>query len=280
MENKKVKGADILFRTHNFGQLMGSITKTELTERQNLTLSDLLSRDKLTPTQEKELKKLIEKRDAQPELNQGGKTLIQNIFRETVRGTYKQSLSNKYTKKGNEVENHAINRIAKVNGWGSFLNANKLGIELKDNIGIGHPDAIKTEMRLGFDAKSSFTDETFPLFETELKESDYIWQAKRLAMMAGFDNWYICYSLENTPESLVIKHAWELWRKSGNGGELEDSFLDEVRALHTFDHLADWERVKTFEVKLTNDDVLLMEKRAQMGRDYFDELVEIYHASN
>ena len=280
MASKKIRGADILFRTHNFGQLMGSVTKTELTEKQRADLKLLLEKETLTEKQAQERDRLRLKRDARPELNQGGKTLIQNIFRETIRGTYKQSFSNKYTKKGNEVENHAINRIAKVNGWGSFLNANKLGIKLQDHIGIGHPDAIKTEMRLGFDAKASFTDETFPLFESELKEVDYIWQAKRLAMMAGFDNWYIAYSLENTPESLVIKHAWELWRKSGNDGELEDSFLDEVRGLHTFDHLADWERVKTFEVKLTNDDVLLIEKRAQMGRDYFDELVDKYKASN
>lgn len=272
------KGADILFRTYNFGELMGSVTKTELTEKQKATLNDLLfGKIKLTEKQAQERDKLVAKRDAEPTLNQGAKTLVENIFREVVRGTYKQGFSNKYTEKGNSnCENTAIDRIAKVNGWGSFLNANKLGIELKDHIGVGHPDAIKTNIRIGFDAKSSFTDETFPLFQNELKETNYIWQSKRLAMMANFDKWYTCYSLENTPEHLVIKHAWELWRKSGNDGELTDSFLDDVRGLHTFDHLADWERVKTFEVKLTNEDVKLIEKRAQMARNYFDELVEQY----
>jgi hypothetical protein len=274
---EKFKGSDIMFRTYNFGELMGSVTKTELTPKQATDLKSLLEKITLTEKQAQERDRLIAKRDAEPALNQGGKTLVQNIFREVVRGTYKQNFSNKYTEKGNSnCENTAIDRIAKVNGWGSFLNANKLGIELKDHIGVAHPDAIKTNIRIGFDAKSSFTDETFPLFDNELKETNYIWQAKRLAMMANFDKWFIAYSLENTPEHLVVKHAWELWRKSGNDGELTDSFLDDVRGLHTFDHLADWERVKTFEIAFTNEDRLLIEKRAQMARNYFDELMDEY----
>lgn len=242
MERKipKIKGADIQFRTYSFGELMTG-------ERGN--------KDGFGDTAKKH---------------------VQKIFRELVRGTRDMSIDTKYMAKGIEQEDLAINRIAKVNGWGSFLNANKLGIELKDHIGVGHPDAIKTSMRLGFDAKCSFTDESFPLHQTELKETNYIWQAKRLAMMAGFDNWYICYSLENTPDHLIIKDAWSLWKKGENEGELTESFLEEVRQMHNFDHLADWERVKTFEVKLTNEDVKLINKRAEMARNYFDELMDGY----
>ena len=94
--------------------------------------------------------------------------------------------------------------------------------------------------------------------------------------MAGFDSWHICYSLENTPEDLIVKDAWRLWKDGINEGQLTDSFLDEVRQMHNFDHLADWERVKTFEIKLTSEDITLIEKRAQMARNYFDELMENY----
>lgn len=235
-----IKGAEVMFRTYNFGELMTG-------ERGN--------KDGFGDTAKKH---------------------VQKLFRELVRGTIDLSVDTKQMQKGNAVEDSAINRIAKVNGWGSFLNANKLNISVSDHIGIGHPDAIKTSSRIGFDAKSSFTDATFPLFQDELKETNYIWQAKRLAMMAGFDSWYVCYSLENTPEHLIVKDAWKLWRDGMNEGELNDSFLDEVRQMHNFDHLSDWERVKTFEVKLTNDDTELIKKRAEMARNYFDELINEY----
>lgn len=270
-----IQGKDIKFRTHNFGDLMGSVTKQELTPKQQEELKDLLSKIQLTEKQAQTRDKLVYKRDSEPELDATAKTHVQEIFRRVVRNTHKHNFENKYTKKGNLVEDSAINRIAKVNGWGVFLNANKLGIELKDSIGVGHPDAFK-EGVLGFDAKASYSDDTFPLFQSELKERNYIWQDKRLAMMAGLDCWYTCYSLENSPEEIVIQDAWRLWKQAKEEGKLTESFIDDVRALHTYDHLADWERVKTYKVELSSEDIKLIKKRAEMARNYFDELVEQY----
>jgi hypothetical protein len=241
MENRilNIKSTDVLFRTYNFGELMTG-------ERGN-----------------------------KEGFGDTAKKLVKNLFNEMIRNTTKLSISNKYTSKGTELEDSAINRIAKVNGWGFFINANKLGIELKDDIGIGHPDGYK-ESIIGFDAKCSYTDDTFPLFDKELKNTNYIWQAKRLAMMSNLDKWYVCYSLENTPMNLVINDAWKLWKEGGNEGQFTESFLDEVIQMHNFDHLADWERIKTFEVKCTSDDIDLINKRAEMARNYFMELVDIY----
>ena len=240
LDLNKITREDVMYRTYNFGELMTG-------ERGNKS-----------------------------GFGETAKKHVQKIFRELVRGTRDLSITTKYMEKGIEQEDLAINRITKVNGWGAVLNANKLGIELKDQYGTGHPDAIKIATRLGFDAKCSFTDETFPLHIEELNNTNYIWQAKRLAMMAGFDSWFVCFSLENTPEHLIVKEAWKLWRDGFNDGELSDSFLDEVRQMHTFDHLPDWARVKTFEVKCTSDDIALAYSRAEIGRDYFMELLENY----
>lgn len=286
-----IQGKDIYFRTHNFGDLMGSVTKQELTPKQQEELKDLLLKIQLTEKQAHTRDKLVAKRDSEPELDATAKTHVQEIFRRVVRNTHKHNFENKYTKKGNLVEDSAINRIAKVNGWGVFLNANKLGIELKDNIGVGHPDAYK-EGVLGFDAKASYSDDTFPLFQTELKDRNYIWQDKRLAMMAGLDCWYTCYSLENTPEDIIIQEAKKEWYSSGlfdeHGhlfnndidlnpiGKKQSSYLNDIYEKHNFDHLADWERVKTFKIELSSEDVKLIKKRAEMARNYFDDLVEQY----
>jgi len=238
MSNLELKGSELMFRTHNFGELMTGLTNGELSV--------------------------------------GGKTLVRKIFNEMVRGTSKFYLDSSSISKGRECEDMAIKRIGKVMGWGLALNANRIGIELKDEYGIGHPDAIYTNRRIGFDAKCSFTDDSFPLFQTKLKDKNYIWQAKRLAMMAGFDGWWICYSLENTPELIVIKEAWKLWKETGEEGSPTESFIEDVRAMHNFDHLADWERVKSFYVPLEDKDIEAIKKHVGLARKYFDDLMEDY----
>jgi hypothetical protein len=280
--NTDIKGADVMFRTYNFGDLMGSLTKNSLTEKQEITLRDLLSKIQLTPTQAKERDRLVAKRDALPELSETAKTLVKDYFNSLVRGTSKMHLSNKYVEKGKQLENMALARIAKVNGWQAPLNANKLGIELSDQYGFGHPDAMYKNLGFGFDAKCSFSDQTFPLFAKDLKEAAktsfqrYEWQAKRYAMMSGFDHWYVCFSLENTPEPLIISEAWKLWKESGNEGQPDESFIEQVREMHNFDHLPDWARVKTFRVDLTESDREKVKEHVTLARNYFDELMSGY----
>ncbi len=280
--NIDIKGADLIFRTYNFGDLMGSITKNGLTGKQKIDLKDLLSRIKLTENQAKERDRLIEKRDTLPELSETAKTLVKDYFNSLVRGTSEMHLSNKYVEKGKQLENMALARIAKVNGWQAPLNANKIGIELTDEYGYGHPDAMYEKLGFGFDAKCSFSDQTFPLFAKDLKEAAkssfqrYEWQAKRYAMMAGFDHWLVCFSLENTPEPLIISEAWKLWKESGNEGQPDESFINEVREMHNFDHLPDWARVKTFRVDLTESDREKVKEHVTLARNYFDELMASY----
>jgi hypothetical protein len=277
--NTNIKGVDLMFRTYNFGDLMGSLTKNSLTEKQEITLRDYMSKIKLTENQAKERDRLIEKRDALPELSDTAKTLVKDYFNSLVRNTSKMHLSNKYVEKGKQLENMALARIAKVNGFPPPLNANKLGIELKDEYGYGHPDAMYEKLGFGFDAKCSFSDDTFPLFAKDLKEAAktsfqrYEWQAKRYAMMAGFDHWYVCFSLENSPESVIMSHAWSLWKEGANEGQPDESFIEQVREMHNFDHIPDWARVKTFRVDLTEIDREKVKEHVTLARNYFDELM-------
>jgi hypothetical protein len=266
---------DILFRSHNFGELCVSLSKPKLTDLQAIELQRIIEKgDKATDKEKQKLHSLIEKRDAPLQLGDGGKSLVKRIFNENIRNTYRQNVESAYTIKGNELENFAVQRIAKVNGWGFCIKNTQT---FQDSIGFGTPDVFKEKAKLGFDAKCSFTDETFPLWDSELKNTNYIWQDKRYAMLCGLDNWFTCYSLENSPEDAIIKHAWQLLRKSGEE-TMNDAFIDEVRALHNFDHLADWERVKTFEVKLTSEDITIAETASKLAREYYGELLEIYNS--
>ena len=69
-----------MFRTHNFGELMGAITKTELTAKQKIDLKDLQSRIVLNENQAKERDILLAKQDSRTKLSVVVKKIIQNIY--------------------------------------------------------------------------------------------------------------------------------------------------------------------------------------------------------
>ena len=280
--NLTITGADLMFRASSFGELMGGLTRSTLTDKQQATLEELLTKVTITEKQAVERDRLLEKRDSEPTLSDGAKTHVEKMFREEVRGTSPYRFESKYTDKGNRLEDSAIVRIARVNGWLAPMNANKIGVVLKDDLGEGHPDVIYKNERFGFDAKCSFSDDTFPLFANDLKQAsksynNYLWQAKRYAMMAGYDHWYICFSLENTPLDIVEGEAWKLWKLAGKQGQYTDDFFDEVRQMHNFDHLPDWARVKTFRVDVTEDDRKLAKSHVDLARKYFDDLKRDYN---
>lgn len=273
----EISREEILFRTHNFGELIPA--NSSLSDTQKERLNKLRNRDKpLTENMVIEFSDLIQKERAFafPELSSTGKGVVLDMFNLMVRGTYSLSNNSFATEKGKLVENSAIARIAKVNGWGIVLNANANGVVLSDEIGIGHPDALKRKIKLGFDAKSPYEDKGLNLFEQDLTNKNYIWQAKRLAMMAHFDEWHICYSLENAPEHIIEREASILWQDSGEEGEITELFIDQVREMHNFDHLPDWARVKTFTVKVDQKDRDTARKYASIARDYFFKLYEEY----
>lgn len=202
-------------------------------------------------------------------LGDTAKAHVMKLFREQVRGTYSQNIETPAMFKGNEMEMHGLLRTFRVNGWG--LPFKYTGQTVYDSIGFGTPD----EVRIGNDQKCCHTDEQFMKhwFAEEPDKAHKI-QAQRYAMLFGRDHWHVSYTLENSPESVVISDAWKLWRKAEGEGAPPESFIDEVRTLHNFDHLPDWARVKTFRVDLTADDEVYLMTRACLGRDYFDELLE------
>ena len=276
------------FRASRFADLCGSVNRIELTAKQKETLEkyeDQINSGKpLTANQRDEHFRLFQKKLAKPCLDDTAKKWVQELFREEVRRTYNSGFKgNKTTEKGNMCEQAAIDRVARVMGFGATI---KSSAEFKDNIGPGHPDIYKPKFKIGADVKCSWTDNTFPLFDYKLKNYGYEIQGKRYCHLSGLTEWWIVYSLENTPEHIVIQEAQRLWKESGESGYLlangefaspaAEAFYEQTKSLHSFDHLADWERVKPFKVVLTDEDVTLFEKRAEMAREYAQKLFEEY----
>jgi hypothetical protein len=199
-------------------------------------------------------------------LSQTAKTYIEELAKEHLFGI-KKVFKSRYTDKGNEVEDKAIEFTEEVLGF-EFLTKNE---EYFENDYIkGTPDIITTSLVI--DVKSSWSGDTFPFFETELPNKDYYYQVMGYMWLTGKKNALISYCLINTPEEIVND---EIRRTAWGKYEIEPSeeTIRDVMAIHNFDHIPKDRRVKAFHVEYNEGVVNEMKTRIEHCRTYFNELI-------
>jgi hypothetical protein len=199
-------------------------------------------------------------------LSQTAKTYVEELAKEHLFGI-KKVFKSRYTDKGNEVEEKAIELTEEVLGF-EFLTKNEDYFE-NDYI-KGTPDIITHSLVI--DVKSSWSGDTFPFFETELPNKDYYYQVMGYMWLTGKKNALISYCLINTPEEIVND---EIRRTAWGKYEIEPSeeTIRDVVALHNFDHIPKDRRVKTFYVGYNEGVVNEMKTRIEHCRTYFNELI-------
>ena len=232
------------FRASSIGSLF---TGTDgLTEKQEETLNNLLSKIKLTEKQAETRDELIAKRDAPIELPQGAKSYIESLVEKEVYD-YKDIVSTKEMEKGTLVEDESIYLYNRV--FFTDYQKSELSLEM-DNVS-GHPDITDDANKIVIDIKSSWSKKTFPKLPEHAKNSTYEWQVKTYLMMLGWSKGQIAYCLVSTPESLL--NDWD-----------DDT-------LHYVDHLEDRMRVTIVDVELTEQDKRFMKGRIDAAAKYYDE---------
>jgi hypothetical protein len=201
-------------------------------------------------------------------LSQTTKTYLQELAVEEVYNIRKE-FSSRYTDKGNEVEELSIALCNDVLNLG-FIYKNE---EHFSNDWItGTPDVNTNEILL--DVKSSWDATTFPFFDTELKNKDYLYQLQGYMWLTGKEESLLCYCLIDTPLQIVED---EIRREHWKASLIEES-LDLrafVQAKHTFGHIPKEKRLKTF--KIVKDDVIIenIKTRIEECREYYDNLIQI-----
>jgi hypothetical protein len=199
-------------------------------------------------------------------LSQTAKTYIEELAKEHLFGI-KKMFKSRYTDKGNEVEEKAIELTEDVLGF-EFLTKNE---DYYQNDWVkGTPDIITTSLVI--DVKSSWSGDTFPFFESELPNKDYYYQVMGYMWLTGKKNALISYCLINTPEEIVND---EIRRTAWGKYEIEPSeeTIRDVVALHSFDHIPKDRRVKAFHVEYNEGVVNEMKTRIEHCRTYFNELI-------
>ena len=196
-------------------------------------------------------------------LSETAKTFIEDVFREKEYGIYKD-ISSRYTDKGIQMEDEAIQLAGNVLGW--ELNVNKNEERLKNEWITGIPD-INTETLLA-DIKCSWSGSTFPFFDTELPNKDYFWQLQGYMMLTGHLQAELVYCLMNTPQQIVED---EVRRMHWKLNLLEESLdvREAVQCQHNFDHLSDNLRIKRFIVEGSIDAENRIKEKVEQANDYY-----------
>lgn len=200
-------------------------------------------------------------------LSQTAKAYIEELAKEHLFGI-KKIFKSRYTDKGNEVEEQAIELTEEVLGF-EFLTKNKKYFE-NDYI-KGTPDVITTSLII--DVKSSWSGETFPFFESELPNKDYYYQVMGYMWLTGKKDALISYCLINTPQKIVND---EIQRAAWNNYEIEvsEETIRDVKSIHNFDHIPKDRRVKAFHVEYNEGVINEMKTRIEECRKYFNTLIK------
>lgn len=201
-----------------------------------------------------------------PALSQGAKTYCQQWHTLAKWGKEKLFFGSKYTKKGNEKEDEAIDL------YGDFLNTmlpkkNTVRIPESHPFLTGECDLLLPN-RID-DIKCSWDIYTFPRYETTL-DKGYEWQV--LGYMAGYGRkaGNVVYCLVDAPYELIDSEIDKYCRF--NGCERTDEIERYVLNIMTFGDMPIKDRVKVFPVRYDAEKIALIEQRVQMCREYIATL--------
>ena len=199
-------------------------------------------------------------------LSETAKSYIQDLFKERELGIYKE-FSSRYTYKGLEMEDEAIQFASEVLNW-DFVVKNE--VRFNNEWLTGEPD-INTDNLLA-DIKCSWSGSTFPLFDETLKNKDYYYQLQGYMMLTGHETSELVYCLMNTPhrivEDEVRRQHWKL--------NLIDEDLDvrqAVQEMHNFDQIPNNLRVKRFIVQKDEAAQEKIKERVEIAREYYNQLL-------
>lgn len=236
-----------------------------LTEKQSEKLALLLSKEKLTDNQKAELQDL-QKKDSEKELPKTAKSYCELWLKEKLYQR-KYEFSSKYTQKGLINEDESIDMIGRKIG---MVGISKNEQFYENEFIQGTPDVNLFNTII--DAKSSWSWETFPLFETEVPNDDYYWQGQGYMELTSAEKYILGYTLTDTPSNIIEREAYYFCKE--NGYEMEDEIMESFYKKMTFSDVPEYLRVKTFEFTSNKADVQRINERVLLCREYIQKLYD------
>lgn len=199
-------------------------------------------------------------------LSQTAKSYIKEVVLQDKYGIYKE-FNSRYTDKGNQTEDEAIQLVADVLDLGFvFKNEEKF----QNDFVKGTPDVITNDLII--DTKVSWSASTFPFFEDDLPNTDYYWQMQAYMWLTGKRRALVVYCLINTPYLILEDEIRrEHWKQ--NLIDESEELRAYVEAQHNFDHIPKHERIKQFYVDYNEQDIERAKEKIQIGCEMYNNLM-------
>jgi hypothetical protein len=210
-------------------------------------------------------KLMTEPRSKSEVLSQTAKSYIEDLFNELEFG-YRKEFSSRYTDKGLEMEDEAIQFASEQFDW-EFVVKNTE--RFTNDYITGEPD-INTDSLLA-DIKCSWSLDTYPMFEADLKNKDYYWQLQGYMWLTGKTQAELVYCLMNTPLQIVEDEVRRAHWKAG----LIDEDIDlrhEVQTKHNYDNIPSKLRVKRYIIERDEKAIEKIIEKVEIAREYYKML--------
>ena len=179
----------------------------------------------------------------------------------------RKDFANKFTEKGNAVEEDSITLLSVADGVVYLKNEQYYS----DSYITGTPDIV-TDGEV-IDIKSSWDIFTFHKSKLERKlDNGYWWQVQGYMALTGKETARVVFCLVNTPKWLINEEKRRYAYRNGDSIDITDG-LDEIDRNMTFSDIPPNERIATFYVTADPGSVAAIRQRVEQCREYLQGLI-------
>lgn len=174
--------------------------------------------------------------------------------------------SSKYVVHGKENENEALEMVKK------YLNLDftesDTQIFANNDLFQGTCDVLTNDFII--DVKCSWDCFTFPIFENEIPNDEYYWQAQIYMKLFDKQNYKLIYCLTDMHPSLIEKEARYYARN--NNLEFTEDIYDKFYNRYTYTGYELKDKIKIFDIQRNDADIEKIEKRVIECREFINNL--------
>ena len=225
----------------------------------------------LTPVQTERLEKLIEKNSRPPELSDGAKTYVKEVWLENEKG-FREEITSKYLEKGLQGEEDALNLISDVDNRLYVKNSKRV---FKDNLS-GECDVKHHNKELDVDIiddiKCCWNARTF--MQSKLTTL-YEWQGRAYLYLYDAEIFRLRFCLVDTPPDVYQEELFKFTRFNGIIDETlpeYEKMIKQFEANHFYEKSGKYsqqERVKTFMFERDYELEAKMLLAIKLGVEYY-----------
>lgn len=194
------------------------------------------------------------KTKAEGPLSVGAKTYIRKLAAESILGVDFE-ITGKYLEKGIVCEPESIALLNRVRGLSLVKNT-----ERRSNGFItGECDLFNAPARRGYDLKTSWSAETFPILAVDCEDKLYEYQMRGYMALWDADTWSVDFCLVDTPENLI---GWEPMQ------------------MHLVSHIPEHMRVTSWIINRDMEKEAAIFEKVKHAREYFAQVIAEFDATH